>query len=105
VGFHTFDLKGNKIDTTRETNKMVKAVCVNLTFICPCIASISLKYDQQDATFPRPIYFYNLFYMFQAVPPPVIRSTKLYIQRQVLSNQYCCYRGWDGTDDGRRNSL
>ena len=28
--------------------------------------------------------------MFQAVPPPIIRSTKLYIQRQVLSNQYCC---------------
>jgi len=28
--------------------------------------------------------------MFQAVSPPIIRSTKLYIQRQVLSNQYCC---------------
>ena len=25
--------------------------------------------------------------MSQAVPPPIIRSTKLYIQRQVLSNQ------------------
>jgi len=29
-------------------------------------------------------------YMFQEVPPPIIRSTQLYIQRQVLSNQYCC---------------
>ena len=28
--------------------------------------------------------------MFQAVPPPIIRSTKLYIQRQILSNHYCC---------------
>jgi len=28
--------------------------------------------------------------VFQAVPPPIIRSTKLYIQRQVLSNKYCC---------------
>ena len=28
--------------------------------------------------------------MFQAVPAPIIRSTKLYIQGQVLSNQYCC---------------
>jgi len=28
--------------------------------------------------------------MFQAVPPPIISSTKLYIQRQVLSNHYCC---------------
>ena len=33
--------------------------------------------------------------MFQAVPPPIIRSTKLYIQRQVLSTDTaaCCYRG------------
>ena len=53
------------------------------------VTDISLKYDQQDATFSRSIYFYKLLYMFQAVPPPIIRSTKLYIQRQVLSNQYC----------------
>jgi len=51
---------------------------------------VSLKYNQHDATFSRSIYFYNLLYMFQAVPPPIIRSTQLYIQRQVLSNQYCC---------------
>ena len=49
-----------------------------------------LKYNQQDATFSRSVYFYKSFYMFQAVPPPIIRSTKLYIQHQVLSNQYCC---------------
>ena len=61
-----------------------------LTFICPCIAGISLKYNQKDATFSPSIYFYKLLYMFQVVPPPIIRSTKLYIQRQVLSNQYCC---------------
>jgi hypothetical protein len=60
-----------------------------LTFICPCIANISLKYNQQD-TFSRSIYFYKFSYMFQAVPPPIIRSTKLCIERQVLSNQYCC---------------
>jgi len=39
----------------------------------------------------------NCSNMFQTVPPPIIRSTKLYMQRQILSNQYCCYRGWDGT--------
>ena len=44
-------------------------------FICPCIASMSLKYNQQDATLSRSIYFYKLLYMFQAVPPPIIRST------------------------------
>jgi len=31
-----------------------------LTFICTYIASVSLKYNQQDATFSRPIYFYKL---------------------------------------------
>ena len=71
-------------------------MCV-LTFIYPCIATTSLKYNQQDATFSRSAYSYKLLYMFQAVPPPIIRSTELYIQRQVLSNQYCCYCRWDGT--------
>jgi hypothetical protein len=64
----------------------------DLTFMCSCIGSIQgiYKYNQQGATFSRSIYFCKLLYMFQAVPPPIIRSTKLYIQRQVLSNQYCC---------------
>jgi hypothetical protein len=61
-----------------------------LTFVFPCITSISVKYNQQDATFSRSIYFYKLLCMFQAVPPPIIKSTKLYIQRQVFSKQYCC---------------
>jgi hypothetical protein len=65
-------------------------ICLFLTFIRPCIASIPLKYNQQDATFSRYIYFCKLLYMFQMVSPPIIRSTKLYTQRQVLSNQYCC---------------
>jgi hypothetical protein len=67
-----------------------KELFIYITFICPCITSISLKYNQQDAKFSRSIYFYKLLYMFQAVPLPIIRSTKLYIQHQVLSNQYCC---------------
>jgi hypothetical protein len=46
----------------------------------------SLKYNQKDATFSRSVYFYKLLYTFQAVPQPIIRSTKLYIQCQVLSN-------------------
>jgi len=82
------------LEEVQESRGMLLKKCNrsirNLTFMCPCIARISLKYNQQDATFPRSIYFYKLLYMFQAVPPPIIRSTKLYIQRQVLSNQYCC---------------
>jgi len=66
------------------------AYCNKLTFICPCLASISVKYNQQEATFSQSIYFYKLFYMFQEVSSPINRSTKLYIQSQVLSKQYCC---------------
>ena len=29
--------------------------------------------------------FLQTLYMFQAVPPPIVRSTELYIQLQVLS--------------------
>ena len=35
----------------------------HLTFTCPCIASISLKYNQQDATFSRSVYFHKLLYL------------------------------------------
>jgi hypothetical protein len=63
-------------------------------------ARASLKYNQQDATFSRSVYFYKLLYMFQTVPPPIIKSTKPYIQRQALSNQYCRlllpWKRWNG---------
>ena len=104
-----------------STVKIIRRVdALSLTFICPCIGSISLKYNQQDATFSRSIYFYKFLYMFQAVPLPIIRSTKAYIQRQVLSNQYCClpqqaavlvwqyltlYVHFCAPDDGQRNRL
>ena len=40
--------------------------------------------------------FLQVPYVFQAVPPPIIRSTQLYIQLQLLSTNTaaCCYRGW-----------
>jgi hypothetical protein len=66
-------------------------------------ASISLKYNQQHATFPRSIYLYKFLYMFQVVPPSIIRSRQLYIQRQVLSNQYCCLLlSWMRRNDSSR---
>jgi hypothetical protein len=57
-----------------------------LNFLCLSVTytKISLKYNQQDATFSLSIYFYKLLYMFQAVPPPIIKSTKLYIQRHIV---------------------
>ena len=68
--------------------KLFRRFCLN-----KIVCYISLKYNQQDATFSRSIYFYKLLYMFQAAPPPIIRSTKLYIQRQVLSTNTAvsCY--------------
>jgi len=43
--------------------------------------------------------FLQILYMFQAVSPPIIRSTKLYIQLQILSTNTVAswWRGWDGT--------
>ena len=39
--------------------------------------------------------FLQMLYMFQTVPPPIIRSTQLYIQLQGLATNTAasCYRG------------
>jgi len=39
--------------------------------------------------------FLQTLYMLQAVPPPIINCTQLYIQLQLLSTNTaaCCYRG------------
>jgi len=63
------------------------------------------KYNQQDATLHSLFIFCEMLYMFQAVLPPIIRSSKLYIQHLVktlvlpatvveelegLTNTRCC---------------
>jgi len=42
--------------------------------------------------------FLKMLYMFQVVLPPIIRSTQLYKQLQVLSTNTAasCYRKWHG---------
>jgi len=48
----------------------------DVIFICPCIVNIIPNYNQQDATFlDLFILFLQTLYMFQVVPPPIIRST------------------------------
>ena len=42
------------------------------------------KYNQQDAKLQFFFYFCKLFYMFRVDPPPIIRSTKLYLQNLVF---------------------
>jgi len=80
----------------RSTNLYIQRQALSKQYCCLLLSwmrwnyVISLKYDQQDATYSPSVYFCKLLYMFQAVPPPIIRSTNLYIQRQVLSKQYCC---------------
>ena len=69
-----------------------------MTFIRPCITNRFPNYINKMQRFL--IYlFLQMLYMLQAVPPPNIRSTELYIQLQVLSTNTAasCYRGWDGT--------
>jgi len=84
-------LTGKKICSCKTWNINYSCVWIAILVITQRVAvTLFLKYNQQDAMLSRSIYFYKLLYMFQAVPPPIIRHTKLYIQRQVLSNQYCC---------------
>ena len=50
------------------------------------------------------ICFCEMLYMFQAVPPPIIRSSKLYIQHRILCQTFtvnCHCRGRDGTRSPR----
>ena len=56
------------------------------------------NYNQQDAKFLIHLFLQTLC-MFQEFPPPIIRSTQLYIQLQVLSTNTAasCYREGDGT--------
>ena len=64
----------------------------------PCIANVfpSINNKMQHYT----IYFCETLYMFQAVPPPIVGSSKLYIQHRVLCQTFtatCHCRGRDGT--------
>jgi len=79
---HTSDHQLSSKPREWETSFWCSYVCISQV--------LSLKYNQQDATLSWSIYFYKLLCMFQAVPPPIIGSTRLYVRRQVSSNQYCC---------------
>ena len=47
----------------------------NLTFVYPCIASIFVNDDQQDATILAYLFIPNQLYMFRAMCSPISRST------------------------------
>jgi len=78
------------------TEKYLISLC--LTFICPCI----IIWFQVTANKMQRFLIYlfpKVPCMFQAVSPPIIRSTRLYKQLQVLSTNTAasCCREWDGT--------
>ena len=56
-------------------------ICIERSYYWT-IYSIVFKPNQQDATLHNGIYYYNA--LFQAVPPPIIRSSKLYTQHRVF---------------------
>ena len=47
----------------------------NFMFVCPCIVSIIVNDDQQDATILVYLFIPNQLYMFRAMSLPIIRRT------------------------------
>ena len=46
----------------------------DMTFVCPCIASVNVNDDQQDATILVYLLIPNQLYVFRAISSPIIRS-------------------------------
>ena len=76
------------------------SICFILTFVCPCIASIIVNADQQEATILDYLFIPSQLYVFWAMSLPIIRRTWQYLQLLILNTDIaaCWYHGWDGTD-------
>ena len=59
------------------TSVTTTCTIADLTLVCPCIVSIIVNDDQQDATILDYFFIPNQFYMFRAMSSSVIRSTWL----------------------------
>ena len=46
-----------------------------ITFVCPCVVSIIVNADQQDATILAYLLIPNQLYIFRAMSSLIIRST------------------------------
>ena len=57
----------------------------------PCIVSIIVNDEQQDATILAYLFVPNQLYMFRAMSSPIIRST-LYLQLLIVSTDIAA--GW-----------
>ena len=70
-----------------------------LTLVFPCIVSITVNDDQQDATILAYLFIPNPLYMFRAMSAPIVKSTWLFLQLLISSTDIAAGRchGWDGT--------
>ena len=75
----------NTFINLRNTGAGHLKTAVHLTFVCPCIFSITVNDDQQDTTILVYLFIPNKLYMFPAMSSPIIRSTWLYLQHLILS--------------------
>jgi hypothetical protein len=54
---------------------VARKAAVNATFVYPCIISVIVNDDQQDATILAHLFIYSQRYMFRAMSSPIIWST------------------------------
>ena len=55
--------------------KIVNLPLQTVTYVCPCIVSLILNGDQQDATILAYLFIPNQRYTFRMMSSPIIRST------------------------------
>jgi Ca2+/H+ antiporter len=66
---------------------------VNLTFTGPCMVIYSYSITDKMHLLSQIIYSCKTLYMFRAVFPSNIRSSKLRIQHRQTAAATCCYLG------------
>ena len=57
----------------------------NLTFVYPCVTSVTVNDDQQAATILAYLLIPHQLYVFWAMSSPIIRNTWMYLQLLILS--------------------
>ena len=61
-----------------------------LTFVCPCIVSIIVNDDQQDATILAYLFILNQLYVFRAVFAHHQEHLTVFTASDIVHRYYCC---------------
>ena len=78
---------------------ILRLVCpnqCNLTFVCPCIASVTVNDDQQDANILVYLFIPNQLYMFRANDDQQDANILVYL---LIPNQLYMFRANDDKQD------